>query len=125
MIASVFDPMGLVSPFVLLGKQILQEVCLLGLYWDAPLPDPLITRYKNWCEQLSYLSKIKICRFIKPHDFEVSSIEFYHFSDASSSGYGVCSNVRLIDVNVLVFVSLLLQKLVFLQLSQLLYPALN
>ena len=27
---------GLVSPFVLVGKQILQEACSLGLEWDAP-----------------------------------------------------------------------------------------
>ena len=65
-IASVFDPIGLVSPFILLRKQILQEVCSLGLGWDASLPDPLITRYKNWCEQLSSLSEIKIRRCIKP-----------------------------------------------------------
>ena len=90
-IASVFDPMGLVSPFILLGKQILQEVCSLGLDWDAPLPDPLITRYKDWCEQLSSLSEIRIQRCVKPPDFTVSSVEFHHFADASVSGYGVCS----------------------------------
>ena len=38
-IANVFDRMGLVSPFVLVGKQILQEACSLGLEWDAPLHD--------------------------------------------------------------------------------------
>ena len=96
-IASVFDPMGLVSPFILLGKQILQEVCSLGLDWDAPLPDPLIARYKDWCEQLSRLSEIRIRRCVKPADFDVSAIEFHHFSDASVTGYGVCSYIRLID----------------------------
>ena len=51
-VASVFDPMGLVSPFVLLGKQILQEACAAGLDWDDELPDPLKQRYKDWCNQL-------------------------------------------------------------------------
>ena len=84
-IASVFDPMGLVSPFVLLEKQILQEVCSLGLDWDAPLPDPLSTRYKDWCEHLSSLLEIKFRRCVKPPSFNISSIEFHHFADASTS----------------------------------------
>ena len=32
--ASVFNHMGLVSPFVLLGKQILRKACAAGLDWD-------------------------------------------------------------------------------------------
>ena len=98
-IASVFDPMGLVSPFVLLGKQILQEACAAGLNWDDDLPDPIKQRYKEWCVQLQELSSLTIPRCIKPHDFNVSSIEFHHFADASTSGYGVCSYIRYIDQN--------------------------
>ena len=89
--------MGLVSPFVLLGKQILQEACSLGLDLDAPLPTPLIERHNEWFSQLSLLSEIRIERCLKPLDFIVSSVEFHHFSDASVSGYGVCSYLRLID----------------------------
>ena len=46
-VASVFDPMGLVSPFVLLGKQILQEACAAGLDLDDEFLDPLKQRYKD------------------------------------------------------------------------------
>ena len=78
--------------------------------WDTPLPDPLITRYKDWCEQLSRLSEINIRRCVKPTDFDVSSIEFHHFSDASTSGYGVCSYIRLIDSKGNVSVKLVFAK---------------
>ena len=98
-VASVFDPMGLVSPFVLLGKQILQEACAAGLDWDDELPDLLKQRYKDWCDQHQELSSITIPRCIKPLDFNVSTVEFHHFADASTSGYGVCSCARLIDSN--------------------------
>ena len=109
-IASVFDPMSLVSPFVLLGKQILKEVCSLGLDWDAPIPDPLIVRFKNWCEQLLSLSEIKISRCVKPSDLNVSSVEFHHFADASTSGYCVCSYLRLVGINGKVSVTLVFAK---------------
>ena len=109
-IASVFDPMGLVSPFVLLGKQILQEACSAGLNWDDELPDPLKHRYKEWCQQLQDLSSIRIPRCVKPPNFNVSSVEFHHFADASTSGYGVCSYIRYIDHNGSVSVSLVYAK---------------
>ena len=75
--------------------------------WDVPLPDPLITRYMDWCEQLSSLSEIRIQRCVKPPDFIVSSVEFHHFADASVIGYGVCSYLRLIDSNGNVSVTLI------------------
>ena len=65
--------------------------------WDAPLPDPLIERYKEWCLQLFSLSEIRIERCVKLLSFIVSSVEFHHFADANVSGYGVCSYLRLID----------------------------
>ena len=102
--------MGLVSPFVLLGKQILEEACAAGLGWDDELPDPLKPRYKEWCQQLQELSSLTIPRCIKPHDFNVSSIEFHHFANASTSGYGVCSYIRYIDHNGSVSVSLVYAK---------------
>ena len=56
------------------------------------------------------LSEIKISRCVKPSDFNVSSIEFHHFADASTSGYGVCSYLRLVDINGNVSVSLVFAK---------------
>ena len=102
--------MGLVSPFVLLGKQILQEACAAGLDWDDELPDPLKQRYKDWCDQLYKLSSLTIPRGIKPPDVNVSAVEFHHFADASTSGYGVCSYARLIDSNGSVSVALVFAK---------------
>ena len=67
-------------------------------------------RYKEWCVQLQELSSLTIPRCIKPHNFNVSSIEFHHFADASTSGYGVCSYVRFIDHNGSVSVSLVYAK---------------
>ena len=38
-VTSVFDPLGLVTPFVLVGKRILQELCRDGVGWDDEIPD--------------------------------------------------------------------------------------
>ena len=36
-VASICDPLGCLAPFVLLGKQILQEMCRERTGWDEPL----------------------------------------------------------------------------------------
>ena len=38
-VSSVFDPLGLIAPFLLKGKMLLQEVCKFNGEWDDPLPD--------------------------------------------------------------------------------------
>lgn len=36
---SIFDPLGFISPLVLVGKQILQQMCSEAIGWDGPIPD--------------------------------------------------------------------------------------
>ena len=37
-ISSVYDPLGAVSPVILVGKQILQTLCRQNVSWDYPIP---------------------------------------------------------------------------------------
>lgn len=38
-INSVYDPLGFISPIVLVGKRIHQQMCEESADWDYPLPD--------------------------------------------------------------------------------------
>ena len=40
-VVSMFDPLGFVAPFILVGKRILQTMCRDKVGWDEPLPDDL------------------------------------------------------------------------------------
>ena len=97
-VSQVYDPLGFLSPVILVGRQILQDACKKQLDWDAPLPDDLKLRWERWKHQLPDLERLAIKRCFKPDDFgNVSSIQLHHFSDASSQGYGQCSYVRLVN----------------------------
>jgi hypothetical protein len=43
-----YDPMGLMSPVLITGKQIFQDSWCRGVGWDELLPDDLVTRWRNW-----------------------------------------------------------------------------
>ena len=109
--ASLFDPLGFLSPFTLLGKQILQSICKTNANWDDPVNETDTKQGLSWKSDMKMLEKISIPRCITPPDFDLLvKTELHHFSDASSTGYGQCSYLRVVDCNGRVHVSLLGSK---------------
>ncbi|XP_067945018.1 uncharacterized protein [Watersipora subatra] len=56
-IASVFDPLGFISPFILMGKQVLQQMCRDNLDWDDPLPEHLQAKWQSRTHDLLALNR--------------------------------------------------------------------
>lgn len=97
-LSSVYDPLGVISPVILVAKQLLQEMCKDQLEWDTPLPESIEMKWEKWKRDLLNLESLTINRSLKPADFgEVKTTELHHFSDASSTGYGQCSYVRFVN----------------------------
>ena len=109
-ICSLFDPLGFVCPVILTGRHILQELCAMKLDWDSPIPAEHRARWERWRTDLIHLRDIQIERCMKRTERPVESIELHHFSDASSTGYGQCSYLRIVDVDNKVDCSLVFGK---------------
>ena len=107
----MYDPLGFLAPVLLIGKQILQCMCREQADWDTPLPEELKQRWEHWRESLFHLERLKIQRCLKPAGFgEVVTAELHHFSDASTSGYGQCTYLRLLNRDSKVHCSLIIGK---------------
>ena len=111
-VASMYDPLGLVSPIMMSGKLILQEVVKLKQDWDEPVVSSEIQgRWQQWLDSLSkHVHRLKFSRCIT---FSVPGqyvYELHHFSDASGSAYGACSYVRTIGAGGKIHVALLVSK---------------
>ena len=68
-VSSVFDPLGMLAPLILIGKIVLQELCRDGADWDDKVPEPLRSRWERWRADLPLLSSLKIPRCYKPESF--------------------------------------------------------
>lgn len=90
-VASVYDPHGFVAPIILIGKQILQQMCRDKLDLDDALPEDLRPLWESWLMDLQHLADIMIPRGYIPKGFNVHHYELHHFAGASTSGYKVCS----------------------------------
>ena len=43
-VSSLYDPLGMATPFILPAKLLLQDLCRRGLGWDDEVPDLHLTR---------------------------------------------------------------------------------
>lgn len=55
---SVFDPLGFLARFLLMGKKVLQEMCQRGIGWDEPRPRELKPQWESWLNDLENLQKL-------------------------------------------------------------------
>lgn len=53
MVSSIFDPLGLLAPFTLLPKLLLQEMCRQNLSWDDPIPHSMLQGWTLWLQDLN------------------------------------------------------------------------
>ena len=89
---SLFDPLCLMAPCILSGRQLLQETSKCPLAWDNPLPDDPVERWKGWIEGLRNSPKITIPRCYG--NASSGRRELHVLTDASEKSYGACCYLR-------------------------------
>ena len=110
-VCSIYDPLGFLSPFILPAKCLMQQLSREKLAWDEPIPEKLSQRWFEWLKDLHQLATFSVRRCIKPVDFgDVMTAQIHHFSDASESGYGTVSYLRLTNAQGGVHCAFLLGK---------------
>ena len=62
-LSSISDLLGLVSPFVLKGRQILQQLCEQNVKQDEPVDEPAAESW--WKANIQKLRGIKIARCLR------------------------------------------------------------
>ena len=93
-IATLFDPLGLLSPFLIRAKILMQQLRLNGLEWDERLPQELFTKVNTWFAELSILSEIKSLRCLQLKK-EVKCAKLHTFVDASQEAYGTAVYIKV------------------------------
>ena len=100
-IARFYDPHGLISAVILPLKILFQEVCLMKVDWDSPLPNEINDRWRTIIEDINLVSEIEFPRCLLPGDKsdEIKSVELHGFSDASKIAYGAKVYLRIETTN--------------------------
>ena len=86
-IASLFDPLGFLAPFLVRAKILLQRIWQLGLTWGEPLPQDLLEEWKLWEAEMLMLKEFSVPRFYRQVDEYPEDIDVHIFGDASELAF--------------------------------------
>lgn len=92
--AKIFDPLGFLTPFVILMKILFQILCVDKIGWDEELKGDLLTRFQSTVSEIKFLHSVQVPRcyfnvYTKPRQ-----IELHGFSDASRRAYAAAVYIR-------------------------------
>lgn len=87
-INSVYDPVGFLTPALILGKIFMQQLWSLKMNWDTPLSEELQTKWVNFYQGLKSVEQLSIPRRVPCDD--TSSFQLHGFCDASQNAFGAC-----------------------------------
>lgn len=96
-ITSIHDPIGWITPVVIMAKHMMQLVWKEGIDWDDQVPEKYT---KMWCKfkgELKLLNEIKIPRSINYSPSDI--MELHGFSDASEVGYSAAIYIKNVTQN--------------------------
>ena len=57
-LASMYDPLGLVSPCVMKGKMIFQDATKLKIDWNEKIPEELDVKWRKWIDEVEDLQNL-------------------------------------------------------------------
>ena len=83
-LASVYDPIGLISTSHLIGKILYLEVCELKIPWDEVVPLPIKQKWDKW--KLDIETKVEIPRSVPLKKKSVAMVDLHVFGDVSVLG---------------------------------------
>ena len=97
-ISTLFDPLGLLSPFVLPVKVLIQELWKEKVEWDEKIQDHHLQVWKQWTSSLPLIELIQVPRcYRNPEMPNNSTVQLHLFSDASEYAYSAVAYLRLND----------------------------
>lgn len=97
-INSVFDPLGLISPFTVKAKILLKDLWRRKFDWDDEIIGDVKEHIISFFKEMFELEMLSFRRCLKPVN-SVEDPDLVTFSDASTDAFGACSYLRwkLID----------------------------
>ena len=95
-VAMIFDPLGIVAPFTLRAKILVQRLWSLNYGWDDQLRATERHEFLEWESEIHYLENIRIPRCYKARlTQEPDEYQLHVFCDASEAAFGAVAYVRM------------------------------
>ncbi|XP_036346495.1 uncharacterized protein LOC118755785 [Rhagoletis pomonella] len=96
LLMSIFDPLGLLTFFLIDAKILLQKVWRSGIGWDDSIPEQLSGEWMKWLSFLPQVQNMKVPRcYFSIASSQASNIELHVFVDAGENAYAAVTYLRI------------------------------
>ena len=90
-LSRLFDPLGIVAPYVMGIKCLFRDLWRAGLQRDDELPSEFSVQFLRWVDGLQVLQQWSIPRsYTGSGSSNIRGLALHAFGDASPRGYGAC-----------------------------------
>ena len=103
--ASLYDPLGLLNPYIVKLEILFQKVCKVGISLDQTIPQELVCKWEQIFEDTMNCNVVVIKRW-DANLGPACSLELHGFSDSSLQVYGCCVYIKIINLDGTVTTSL-------------------
>lgn len=96
---SVYDPLGLLSNYMILLKLLFQEIWREGISWDDEIGERQMEKWNHWLGLLPAAESVRIprCYHQSPSRGTERTVEIHTFVDASELGYAAVCYFRFTE----------------------------
>ena len=108
--ASIFDPLGILSPFVIKLKVMFQALCCQRAEWDQPLDGEFLQQWNKFLSEFEVLNGLRVSRCYFEKGLTPHHHELHGFSDASEHAYAAAIYLRTVYVDGTISTSLIASK---------------
>ena len=109
-IAKLSDPLGWLSPLIIVFKILVQRTWISGIGWDDDVPNAILQTWLSARKDLPSISNISIPRCVCSSFTAHSTAELHVFCDASETAFSAVIYSRVSSTDDSYFVSLLTAK---------------
>lgn len=95
--SKLYDPLGFLSPVIVLLKIIFQSICKSKVDWDGPVDSFLHERWLKLVQDMKNVGVLELKRhyFCNSSLAELRSVQLHGFADASEKAYGAVVYLRV------------------------------
>ena len=94
--ATIYDPLGIISPITAQIKTLFQLLCIDKSDWDDVVSDEIKTKWLSLLNSIEELGSVRIPRFAFIDRKKIRSVELHGFSDSSLSLYCAVVYARIV-----------------------------
>ena len=94
----VFDPLGVILPYIMQARMIFQDVWHRQFDWDQRVPDSHLQAWQKWIKECHLLPRVRLprCLQAKGKEDQITEQAFHIFCDASELAYGAVAYLQTI-----------------------------